>query len=116
MGPADALSQTDKVNTDDDNQEITLLKGRNWDFHIHTLDTALTEKITLSSTSNPIMTKALATMNDEKGEPWIPHTANLDWKFENGALYFKHWLYILEPAHHVLHLAQVGMSVDSKAC
>ena len=69
MGPANTLSQKDEVDTDDDNREITLLKGGNQYFHINAIDTALTEKIASSSTSDPIVTKALTTMNDKKGEP-----------------------------------------------
>ena len=72
MGPADALSRKDKVDTDDNNWEITLLKGGDQYFHIHTIDLALTDKITSSSASDLIVTKALTTMNDKKGEPWIP--------------------------------------------
>ena len=90
MGPMDALSRKDEVDTDDDNREITLLKGSDQYFHICAIDAALTEKITSSSTSDPIVTKALATMNNEKGEPWIPRTTKTDWEFMDGALYFKH--------------------------
>ena len=72
MGPVDALSRKDEINTENDNQEITLLKGGDQYFHIHAIDAALTTKISLSSTSNPIVTKALTTMNDENGESWIP--------------------------------------------
>ena len=71
MGPANALSRKDKVDTDDNNQEITL-KGGDQYFHICTIDLALTDKITSSSASDLIVTKALATMNVKKGEPWIP--------------------------------------------
>ena len=102
MGPANTLSQKDEVDTDDDNREITLLKGGNQYFHINAINTALTEKIASSSTSDPIVTKALTTMNDKKGEPWIPRTAKTDWEFVDGALYFKHQLYVPEPAHHDL--------------
>ena len=41
MGPTDVLSQKDEVNTDHNNQEITVLKEKDQDFHIHALDTAL---------------------------------------------------------------------------
>ena len=34
MGPADALSQKDEVNTDDNNREITFLKGNDQYYHI----------------------------------------------------------------------------------
>ena len=55
MGPANALSMKDAINTNNDNWEITLLKGQDQDFHIHALNTTLTEKITQSSVSNPIV-------------------------------------------------------------
>ena len=72
MGPVDALSRKDKIDTGDDNQEITLLKGGDQCFHIHTLDAALADKISLSSASDPIVTGALTTMNNDSGKPWIP--------------------------------------------
>ena len=37
-------------------------------------------------------------MNDDSGEPWIPCTNKTDWEFSDGALYFKHQLYIPESA------------------
>ena len=98
MGPADALSQKDKVNTGDNNWEITLLKGNDQYYHIWAINAAFTKKVTLSSSSDPIVTWALASMNDEKGEPWIPQTATTNWEFIDGALYFKHQLYVPEPA------------------
>ena len=72
MGPADALSRKDEVETSDDNQEITLLKGKDQYFHIHAINTALAKKISSSSANNPIVTKALSVMNNSVGEPWIP--------------------------------------------
>ena len=38
MGPADALSRKDDVETSDDNREITLLKGKDQYFHIHAIN------------------------------------------------------------------------------
>ena len=72
MGPADVLSWKDKIDMNDDNREITLLKGGDQYFHIHTIDATLANKISLSTMSDPIVTRALATMNDESGKPWIP--------------------------------------------
>ena len=72
MGPADALSRKDEIETCDDNREITLLKGKDQYFHIHTIDAALAKKISSSSEEDPIVTKALTTMNNDSGEPWIP--------------------------------------------
>ena len=98
MGLVDALSWKDKIDTNDDNREITLLKGGDQYFHIQVLNAALTDKIASSSTSNPIITQALAAMNDKSGKPWIPRTTKTDWEFIDRALYFKHQLYIPEPA------------------
>ena len=72
MGPADALSWKDEIETSDDNREITLLRGRDQYFHIHAIDATLAKKISSSSTKDPIITKALAAMNHNSGEPWIP--------------------------------------------
>ena len=72
MGPADALSRKDEIKTSDNNQEITLLKGTDQYFHIRAIDAALAKKISSSSTKDPIVTKALAAMNHDSGEPWIP--------------------------------------------
>ena len=69
MGPANALSQKDEVDMGDDNQEITLLKENDQYYHIQAIDVALAKKIASSSSSDPIITQALTTMNDEKGEP-----------------------------------------------
>ena len=99
MGPADALSQKDEIETSDNNREITLLKGRDQYFHICAIDTALAKKISSSSTEDPIITKALAAMNHDNSEPWIPCTAAADWEFINNSLYFKHCLYVPEPTH-----------------
>ena len=72
MGPADALSRKDEIETSDDNQEITLLKGKDQYFHIQAINVALAKKISASTVQDPIITKALAAMNHEGGEPWIP--------------------------------------------
>ena len=102
MGPANALSWKDEIEMSDDSWEITLLKGKDQYFHIHTIDTALAKNISSSSAADPIINKALAAMNDEGSEPWIPQTTKEDWEFTDNALYFKHRLYIPEPAHHEL--------------
>ena len=79
-----------------------MLKGKDQYFHILAIDVALAEKISSSTTQDPIVTKALAAMNSNSNEPWIPQTAAADWKFVNNSLYFKHRLYIPEPARHEL--------------
>ena len=102
MGPTDALSRKDEIETSDDNWEITLLKGKDQYFHVHTIDTTLAKKISSSSKEDPIVTKALATMSNDSGEPWIPRTTAADWKFIDNSLYFKHHLYVPEPTRHDL--------------
>ena len=102
MGPTDALSRKDEIETCDDNQEITLLKGKDQYFHICTIDAALAKKISSSSSGDLIVTKALTTMNNDSGKPWIPRTTAADWKFIDNALYFKHHLYVPELACHNL--------------
>ena len=41
-------------------------------------------------------------MTEQTEEPWIPQTTKDDWKFTDGALYFKNCLYIPDMAHHDL--------------
>ena len=72
MGPADALCRKDKIETSDDNWEITLLKSKDQYFHVCAINTALAKKIFSSSTEDPIITKALTAMNNDSREPWIP--------------------------------------------
>ena len=72
MGPADALSRKDDIETSNDNREITPLKGKDQYFHIQSIDVALAKKISSSTAQDPIITKALAAMNNDGGEPWIP--------------------------------------------
>ena len=102
MGPTDALSKKDKIETSDNNWEITLLKSKDQYFHVCAINTALAKKISSSSNEDLIVTKALAAMNNDCGEPWIPRTTAADWKFIDNSLYFKHHLYVPEPAHHDL--------------
>ena len=99
MGPADALSRKDEVNTTDDNHMVTMLSENNvCHKHVRQLDLALMQKITKSSAIDPIVTKALAAMNDKNIDPWLPQTTKEDWKFENRHLYFKNQIYIPEEA------------------
>ena len=70
MGPADALSQRDEVETSNDNREITLLKGKDQYFHIRAINIALAKKISSLTAQDPIITKALATMCYGRGTPY----------------------------------------------
>ena len=72
MGPANTLLRKDEIETSDNNWEITLLKGGDQYFHIHAINIALSNKISSSSVSDPIVIKALTAINDNSGKPWIP--------------------------------------------
>ena len=102
MGPTDALSRKDEIETSNDNREITLLKGKDQYFHIQAIDTSLAKKISSSTAQDPIITKVLAAMNHDGGEPWIPRTTATDWEFISDSLYFKHCLNVPEPTRHDL--------------
>ena len=78
MGPANALSWKDEVDTSDDNWEVTLLKGDAHYHHLRQLDTALATKIASSSSANSIVTKVLAAMNDKEDKLCIPCTSKTD--------------------------------------
>ena len=45
MGPTNALSRKDKLDMENDNREVTLLKGDNLYHHIQALDTTLAERL-----------------------------------------------------------------------
>ena len=57
MGPANALSRKDEVDTSSDNWETILLEEEDQDHHIQPLDLALATKITSSSSLDLIISK-----------------------------------------------------------
>ena len=63
MGPSDALSHKNEVDTSNDNQNVVLLPPI---LFIKTIDIALADKITHSSLSNLLVSAALHTLNDGK--------------------------------------------------
>ena len=75
---------------------------------------------------DPIVTKALAAMNDENKAPWLPQTTKEDWKFDHGHLCFKNQMYILDELQYqlvmsILHLLQkeywwLGISTFLQKC
>ena len=97
MGPADALSCLPDPNTSSDNANVTVLPD---DLFIHAIDTALIDKITSSSPSDPLVVSAL--QNLSVGSPLFPHSSLSDWHFSNSLLYFKNRLYIPTAACHAL--------------
>ena len=97
MGPADALSRLPDPDTSSDNVDVTVLPD---DLFICTIDVALVDKISSSSSSNPLVVSAL--QNLSVGSPLFPHSSLSDWHFSNSLLYFKNRLYIPAAARHDL--------------
>ena len=97
MGPADALSRLLDPNTSSDNIDVTVLPD---DLFIHAINMALIDKITSSSSSDPLVVSAL--QNLSVGSPLFPRSSLSDWHFSDSLLYFKNCLYIPATARHDL--------------
>ena len=97
MGPADALSHLSDPDTSSDNVDVTVLPD---DLFIHAIDVALVDKISSSSSSDPLVISAL--QNLSIGSPLFPHSSLSDWHFSNSLLYFKNCLYIPAATRHDL--------------
>ena len=97
MGPADALSRLADPDISSDNNNVTLLSD---DLFIHVIDTALVDKITSSTPTDPLVLTAL--QNLSVGTPLFPHSSFTNWHFSNSCLYFKNHLYIPPNARHDL--------------
>ena len=70
MRLADALSWKNEVNTAEDNHMVTMLPKDDFQRQqIWQLDTDLTQKITQSSKTDPIVSKALDAMHDDNIDP-----------------------------------------------
>ena len=93
MGPAGTLSHKDKVDTSNDNQDVVLLPPT---LFIKAIDVALTNKIALSSPSNPLVSATLHALDD--GKLLLARASKHEWHYDGGKLHFKNWLYIPETA------------------
>ena len=80
MGPADALSRKDEVDTSLDNSEQILLPH----LHINMLDAALASKIAESTPSDQFIIDALSAM--EASTVPLPHSSPEDWYFDQGTV------------------------------
>ena len=89
MGPADALSHKNKIDTSNDNQDVVLLPPM---LFIKAINIALTNKIAYSFPSNLLMFAALHALDD--GKSLLTRASKHDWHYDSGKLYFKNWLYI----------------------
>ena len=97
MGPADALSHLPDTDTSSDNADVTILPD---DLFIRAIDIALVNKISSSSSSDPLVVSALQNLSD--GSPLFPCSSLSDWCFSDSLLYFKNCLYIPAAARHDL--------------
>ena len=97
MGPANALSHLPDPDTSSDNVDVTVLPD---DLFIHAIDIALIDKISSSSSSDPLVVSAL--QNLSVGSPLFPRSSLSDWHFSDSLLYFKNGLYIPTTARHAL--------------
>ena len=97
MGPGDALSHLPNPDLSSDNTDVTLLPD---DLFISVIDTALVDKITSSSLTDPLVVTAL--QNLSTGSPLFPHSSLSDWHFDGSRLYFKNCLYVPASACHDL--------------
>ena len=97
MGPADALSRLPNPDTSSDNDNVTVLPD---DLFIRAIDIALVDKISSSSSSDPLVVSAL--QNLSVGSPLFPRSSLSDWHFSDSLLYLKKCLYIPAAACHAL--------------
>ena len=97
MGPADALSCLPDPDISSDNIDVTVLPDN---LFLRTFDVALVDKISSSSSSDPLVVSAL--QNLSVGSPLFPCSSLSDWHFSDSLLYFKNRLYIPATAHHDL--------------
>ena len=97
MGPADALSQKDYLDTTVDNTNTPILPDP---IVINALDLTLSHHIQSSSASDPFVLKALAALDE--GSPLFTQATLLDWSFDNGHLYFHKRLYVPPSARSAL--------------
>ena len=84
MAPADTLSQKDLINTADDNVDVAIVPDP---VVIQALDLSLTRHIQSSSSSDPLVLKAIQAVQD--GSPLFPRSILANWTFEDSRLYFK---------------------------
>ena len=89
MGPVDALSQKDHLDTTAENANTPIIPDP---MVINTLDLTLSRHIQSSSASDPFVLKALVALDEES--PLFTRTTLSDWAFDNGHLYFRKWMYV----------------------
>ena len=97
MGPTDALSHLTDPDISSDNTNITFLPD---DLFICAIDTALVDKITSSTPTDPLVLNTLQSLS--VGLPLFPCSSFANWHFSDSCLYFKNHLYIPPITRHDL--------------
>ena len=108
MAPADALSRKDLIDTSVNNHNVSICPNPTIstpkdveplrespplaEILIQTLDLQITERIKNSSTSDPLVIRALQDL--EKGNPLFPRSSLSDWTFVDNTLYYKGCMYV----------------------
>jgi len=109
MGPADALSRRNEVDTSLNNTTITILPSVS-DVLVCALDVQLAERIADFTVTDLLVQDAHNTMS--KHTSLFPCASFDNWTFIEGSLYFKGRLYVPEPARQdlvrSLHCSLVG--------
>ena len=97
MGPTDALSWRDHLDTTEDNADTPILPNP---MVINSLNLTLARHIKSSSASDPFVLRALAALDD--GSPLFTRTSLSDWSFDNGHLYFRNRMFVPPSARSAL--------------
>ena len=97
MAPANALSRRDEIDTLLDNINSAICPEP---VVINALDLALVKHIQTSSHSNPLVLRAIKSL--QEGLLLFSHSALADWTFDGGHLYYKGRMYIPPTARHTL--------------
>ena len=97
MAPVDALSHRDLIDTSDDNTNAAICPEP---AIIRALDLSLARHIQKSSSSDPLVLRAIE--NLQNNTPLFPRSLVKDWKYDNGRLYYKGWMYVPPEARHTL--------------
>ena len=102
MGPADALSRKDDLDTSSDNHASSIVPEP---VVINALDLTLSQSIANSTPFDPLVLRVLSAL--QSGSPLFSRSSLSDWYFDNGHLYFKGRMYVPPTAHssllHSLH-------------
>ena len=97
LAPADALSRYNQVDTSSDNDNTAIVSEP---AIINALDLTLAQHIQSSSSSDPLVLRAI--QNLSANTPLFPRSTLADWTFDNGHLYYKGRMYVPPPARSSL--------------